>query len=266
MADATYQDLFGTDILLHYDASDASTIFEDTGGTDAAEDGDVVKCLKTTSISTLTSALTESTNGPAYRSNYASSGYAALEFDGSNDILGNASVGLSAERYFVLMCATIISGTSGTFWWRGNGLTHFMRNYISTTNTPAFQTTGGTAFFTAIPTAVTGRMVLATVFGDSQNQLDALGICVGNKSTGTVSASVADHFYIGAGYNAGAYQPANIAFHELLYIAGTCEWGQVLRGAKLMRSKWGITDPNGTPQAASGGGIQIARGMHGGMR
>ena len=265
MADATYQDLFSTDILLHYDASAASTIFEDTGGTDAAEDGDVVKCLKPTSISALSAALTEATNGPAYRANYASSGYAALEFDGTNDILGNTAAGLSAVRFFVLYCVTIISGTSGTLWWRGDGLTHFLRNYISATNTPAFQTAGGTAFFTTL-SAVTGRMVLATVFGDNQNQLDSLGICVGNKSTGTVSASVADRLYIGAGYNAGVYQPANIAFHEMLYIAGTVEWGQVLRGAKLMRSKWGITDPNGTPQAASGGGIPIARGMHGGMR
>lgn len=252
MTNATFADLFSTDLLLHYDASDSASLFTDTGGTSAASNGNEVKCWKPASDATLSVNLTEST-GPTYRSNYASSGYAALEFDGTNDRLGNSFTGITGSRMFVLACVTLI-GSSGTIWWRGANTSHFLRNYVSAANTPAIQSAGGAgAFFSALPSTVTGRMVLASVYGDSQNQLDALGTCFGNKNTGTISGSITSGFYVGAGENSGSqFQPCNMALHEILVVGANCEWGQVIRGAKILRNKWGVADPNALPQTASG--------------
>jgi hypothetical protein len=248
MANATFADLFSTDLLLHYDVSDASKLFTDTGGTSAASNGNEVKCIKPQSDAALAVNLTNSA-GPTYRSNYASSGYAALEFDGVNDALVNASTGLTAGvRFFVLVVMTPIAG-AGTAWSRGTSASHFCRLYINTAPSYLGQSVGGANTFSQSATFASGKICLAMNLGDNQNQIDGLGQCIGTQQTGTVSASLAAKFSLGVADFSGLTQFGNFAFHELLLIGQNCEWGQVLRGAKILRNKWGVTDPNALPQA-----------------
>ena len=252
MADATFADLFGSDLLLHYDASDSSKLFTDTGGTSAASDGNEVKCIKASSDASITTAAT-GTNGPTYRANYSSSGYPALEFDGVNDRLGVSGVGLTIADFMVVCCFTRISGTASTVWYRGNNIANVIRQLY--TGDTGHQIQYGIASSYAGPTittSVTGRNVWASALRTGQTELNVLGLCNGLRST-PYGGTLADAFYIGAGESSGILQPANMAFNEILVIGSTCEWGQVIRAAKIMRNKWGITDPNALPQAASGG-------------
>lgn len=247
MANATFADLFGSDLLLHYDASDSSKLFTDTGGTSAAADGNEVKCIKASADAAITGAAT-GTNGPTYRANYASSGYAALEFDGVNDRLGISGGGLTVADFMVLCCFTRISGSASTVWFRGSTIANIVRQLYTADNGHQYQY-GIASSYTSVTVAgtITGRNVWAMAARTGQSELNALGPCAGNRVT-PYGASLGDAFYIGAGENGGFYQGANIAFHEILVIGSTCEWGQVLRGAKIMRNKWGVTDPNALPQ------------------
>jgi len=252
MANANFADLYGSDLLLHYDASDATKLFSDTGATTLSSDGGATRAIGPQPDATLQVYLSN-TNGPTYRANYASSGYAALEFDGVNDALVNASTGLTAGvRFFVLLVMTPIAG-AGTAWSRGTSASHFSRLYISTAPTYLGQSVGGANNFSQSATFASGKICLAMTVGDNQNQIDGLGQCIGTQQTGTVSASLAAKFSLAVADFSGLTQYGNFAFHELLLIGHNCEWGQVLRGAKILRNKWGITDPNALPQAVAAG-------------
>lgn len=84
---ATIYSILGSSLLAEWAADQPTTIYEDTGGTDQAEDGDGVAAWRTTGNGTLSLLATQSTVGsrPAYRSNYSASGYPAVEFDGADD-------------------------------------------------------------------------------------------------------------------------------------------------------------------------------------
>jgi len=250
MADAVYADLFGSDILLHYDASDATSLFTDTACTTAASDGNEVKGFTPQADADLAINLT-GTNGPAYAANYSSTGYPALVFDGSNDALLNSSTGMATgQRAFVLIAETWIAG-SGTGWNRGNG-GDWQRGFFSTTSCGMQDSVVGLISF-ATPA---GRRVTSHVAGANQSQTDCLGVCGGTRSNQT-PAGLSGAFTLGA-LNTGALsQFGNFALHEVMVIGEDCEWGQVLRAAKIMRDKWGITDPNAMPQAPGGGGASF---------
>lgn len=257
MADATLSDLLGSELLLHYDASDAASLFEDSAGTDAAEDADPVLCWKPQADAAWAVNLTEGTNGPTYRANYSSSGYAALEFDGSNDVLSNSSPGFgTGEGGFFIAVYTPI-GASNTIWSRGNSGSHYFRHLGATTAGSIQSSIGGP---TASGTLANARRCVACAFRGTHSQIDVLGFSGGNQ-TNWVSASLSAWFQVGA-YNTGSpsfSQFGNFALHEIIAVGDAAEWGQVLRATKLLRTKWGITDPNPTPQAASSGSSTYSR-------
>ena len=243
MADATFADLFGTDILLHYDASNAASLFTDTGGTSAASNGNEVKCWKPEVGASLQVNLTNSA-GPVYRSNYASSGYPALEFDGVNDALLNSSTGLTTSQKVFILCVFRSLNSFGRIWGRGNTAVWLSAYYG--TNAEHIQTSSGTgaSIASGLPDS---RRCTAYIVGSGQTQLDSLGYSGGVRDSG-LPASLTGAFTIGALNTGTLSQYGAMAFNELMVVDGTCEWGQVLRGAKLMRTKWGISDPNSTPQ------------------
>lgn len=251
MANATFADLFGSDLLMHYDASDAASLFTDTGGTTPAADGNEVKCIKPQSDATLTGFLT-GTNGPTYRANYSGTGYPAMEFDGVNDRLGVVGAGLTVSDFMVLVCFARISGSASTVWFRGTSITDIVRQLYIADNGHQLQY-GIASSYTSLSVVgtLTGRNVWATAARTGQTELDALGFGIGNRVT-PYGASLGDALYIGAGENAGAYQPANMAFNEILLVGSSCEWGQIIRAGKIMRNKWGVTDPNALPQKSGG--------------
>ena len=245
MPDATLKDLFGAELLMRYDASDASRLFTDTAGTIAATNGAEVKCWKPTADAAFNVNLTNA-NGPQYQANYASSGYAALVFDGVNDVLLNAATGLSSgQRASVLLVHTWI-GPAGTSWCRGNS-TAWLRGYHANTTSDGMQQPSA-IFSNTVPS---GRRVMASVAGSGQSQIDILGFSSGDRTN--FASGISGALTIGALNTGSLSQFGNFALHEILVIGSNCEWGQVLRGAALLRSKWGITDPNAVPQQPATG-------------
>jgi len=83
----TIYTVLGSRIIGEWAADVPSNIFTDTAGTTLATNGDAVAAWGPTSYSLTSGLATQTTAGsrPIYRSNYASSGYPAIEFDGSND-------------------------------------------------------------------------------------------------------------------------------------------------------------------------------------
>lgn len=242
MADATYADLLGSDILLHYDASDASSLFTDTAATTAASDGNEVRAITPQAGAALSGAATGA-NGPTYHLNYSATGYPGLQFDGTNDVLRFNGTGLSVGQALFAICAqTWISGL--TVWSRGGGV-GFLRQFGGS----SIQTSTGVGV-----TGTTGKTVCASIARAGQTAADSLaasGSSTGNGLSATLGTPIAF----------GAFESGPLTFaqygafvlHEVMFVAGTCEWGQVLRAAKIMRSKWGITDPNAMPQKPTGG-------------
>jgi len=247
MPDATLKDLFGAELLMRYDASDASKLFTDTAGTIAATNGSEVKCWKPTADAVLNVNLTNA-NGPQFQTNYASSGYAALVFDGVNDAMLNTTTGLSTgQRAFVLAVFTWI-GAAGTLWCRGNG-SAWLRGFCSTTGDQQQDSVVGLNSSSGLPT---GRRVAAFVAGANQSQVDSLGFSGGSRAN-QVPATTSAAFTVGALNTGSLSQFGNFAVNEIVVVGAACEWGQVLRGATLLRSKWGITDPNAVPQQPATG-------------
>lgn len=258
MADATYTDLFGSEIFLHYDASDATSLFTDTGGTSSASDGNEIKCIKPQADAALLVNLTNA-NGPTYNSNYNATGYPGLKFDGVNDALFAATTGLTAGRFFVLLAFDRPSSLGTRVqWFRGNSASHYVQSFASA-NALSFDQNGGSGGYSVVTPggSISGPQVLAYAIGSNNQQVDGLNIAA--AKSGNVSASITEEFILGAQRIAGTLALFDtFSFREMLLIGDNCEWGQVIRGAKILRNKWGVTDPNALPQAASAGNPMAA--------
>jgi len=221
-----------------------------------------VRCWKQQAGASLAGNITEATNGPTYRANYASSGYPAIEFDGTDDRLVLNTPGLVPFTRLFFLYAAERSTANLTMRALSIGVnaTHYIASGTSNSISNRLQSAGGTAFFLDFVFADL-RSVAACVIGNGQNQIDQLANGNGNKLTGVISASLGDRFNVGMRPDAAQFWQG--AIFEIMVIAGTCEWGQVIRAGKIMRDKWGIDDPNAYPQKITGGGTAGFTGIRG---
>lgn len=107
-------------LIYKLDASALASIWADDGKTVQASDGSVVAAW--TSSGSLTTDAVQATNGnrPLYRSNYASSGYAGVEFDGvsSDELTVAHDASLNASVYdiwFVITPLRLTGAFQGVF-------------------------------------------------------------------------------------------------------------------------------------------------------
>lgn len=266
---ATLTQLLGAgNILSHLDASDTASIFEDSGGADAAEDGDIVLRVNQQPDAALTTPFTSATNGPTYRANYSSTGYPALQFDGTNDFLAMSDAGLVAQRHIVLAVITWISG-AGTLWYRGNSFSHLTRLYYNSQSSVIPQTVGGSGgyfggTFTPGAGALAAKHASVVSMSIGQVAVDAMNLAGAANNTGPISASLATQFVLGAADAAGTKsQFLTFALHEIVYCGASTNWGDAIRAAARLRYKWGITDPSADPVVAAGGVIAPPIGQGG---
>jgi hypothetical protein len=242
MADATIVDLLGSDILLHHDSSDTSTLWADTAETTPATDGGTVLSWSRQSSASLDLSYFVAANGPTYRADYNSTGYPGLQFNGTTNLLRTPGTGLSAgQKLYSLCVSTFISGT--TVWNRGGG-TGYLRQYGGNLLQSGVSSGSG-------PTS-TSRICCASVAGPNQTEFHSL---TGNAGQDWLLSTLGTPIVLGAfeGSLNSFSQYGAVVIHEILFIASTSEWGQVLRAAKVLRDKWGQTDPSSVPQATGGG-------------
>jgi len=227
-------------LLWTLDSSLPATLFADTSKTVAITDGTGVAAAVPAGGSITTDAL-QSTSGsrPTYRANYSSSGYAALEFDGSADHLSiahSSDWNVSILDVFAVVTLTSSSGSRGviskwsnTSWNDAWGIAvdggSFRIGAPSYTNAAA-KYTGST------------RMLLHVHFENAGNG-GQFGLYYGGGTTGSGPANNSAPVFIGRADPSGAFYMAG-AINEICFFGGG-ETDQVIVDTKqMLRSKWGL--------------------------
>jgi hypothetical protein len=255
MADATYQDLLGDKILLHYDASDAGSMFTDTSASTPVTDGDPVRAWSQQATASLSGNLIEATNPPTYREDYSDTGYPGIEFDGVADILDKASDGNVSDGVFVLI-AVDRPATAGTRRWFGVGESSadaFLGGSASAVGNSIQVRLSNSNVILVTYSKARGREVIAYSFLSGHLQATEIGAgSSGTAGVNTYSGTYTNRLHLGSQF--GTTQFVDGAIHEILIASHLAEWGQVVRCAKIMREKWGIDDPSPMPQKIESGG------------
>jgi len=178
----TIYTVLGSRIIGEWAADVPSNIFTDTAGTTLATNGDAVAAWGPTSYSLTSGLATQTTAGsrPIYRSNYASSGYPAIEFDGSNDGLLIPHVSAWNSTGVTAFCVCSADTISNWRWawlrspnqsWTGQGLG------VQATNLSMFMgsawSSAGAAF------SINTKAIIWGQFGSSRNIYGAVVSVVG---------------------------------------------------------------------------------------
>ncbi len=250
----TIYSTLGSSLLLEWAADEPTTIYEDTGGTDAAEDGDGVASWRSTANGSLSLLATQSTSGsrPIYRSNYASSGYPAIEFDGTDDgllIPHNAGMSITNQTIFIVAKADTVSAYRMLLSKVGNGgwTTGLAATTINGTNLSTY--VNGTAYGTLKPGS--NRFIFVFRYdgslirlwrNDAEIQsLDLVGSVTANTSNGG----------IGNGGQSGGNYPWDGPIQHIVWCNGSYSRAAIDYVVNALGDRWGISIEN-PPSGTSG--------------
>lgn len=243
-------------LVYQLDALAASSLWADNAKTMAASNGGVVAVWSPNAASAVTTDAiqTSNTKRPLYRSNYASSGYPAVEFDGSNDELQCAhSASFSASVYDVFLVITPVAVGSGdklifgkftnTSWNDGISINHaadLIRAGAPNYNeiTVANSLSNGVKTLLSVKLKVSDRTIFSV-------RSDNLVIPIRSTTAAAVSTSSTAPLCIGGSTPAGGYY-SNMAWHELRIYTGELSLSDRLSVFSTLASKWGLTTASGT--------------------
>jgi hypothetical protein len=227
-------------LLWTLDSSLPSTLFADAAKTVPITDGTGVAAAVSAGGSIATDAL-QSTSGsrPTYRANYSSSGYSALEFDGTADhfaIAHSAAWNVSILDVFAVLTLTSSSGSRGviskwsnTSWSDGWGIAvdggNFRFGAPNYTNAAA-RYTGGT------------RMLLHVHFENAGNG-GQFGLYYGGGVTGAGPQNNSASVFIGRADPSGAFYMAG-AINEICFFGGGETDQAIVDTKQMLRAKWGL--------------------------
>lgn len=250
--------------MLEWAADEPSTIYEDTGGTDTAEDGDPVASWRSTANGSLSLLSSQSTlaNRPVYRSNYASSGYPAIEFDGSNDGLlmpHDAALSITNQTIFIVAKADtlsawrmLLSKVGNSSWTTGIHLA----SYSAT----EFRFAANNVMFGTVFPGTSSRFILAIRYNGTSGEIWLNDTAIGSSTTSlSITANTADGG-IGNGGSAGGGYPWDGPIQHILWCDGACSRTAMEYVVNALGDRWGIsiTDP-----PTIGGGVTGFTGLSG---
>lgn len=235
----------GSSLMLEWAADEPTTIYEDTGGTDQAEDADSVASWRSTANGSLSLLATQSTSGsrPIYRANYASSGYPAIEFDGTDDgllIPHNAALSITNQTIFIVAKADtilnwrmLVSKLSSGSWAQGLHIA----TYGSTLLTLGLDA----AQNASINPGTTSRFVAAYRYDGANGRgwLNDSQITSAARS-GVVTGHTANGG-IGNGGAAGGNYPWDGGIQHILWCSGSCPRSAVDYVVNALGDRWGIS-------------------------
>ncbi len=255
-------------------------VYEDTGGTDAVEDADAVASWGVYAGTLSASLATQATAGrrPVYTAN--DGGYPSLTFSNTNKsslLLAHSSDWLvSAVSWLAVIkptkTTTIPSGVgNGAVFGKGVTWTNFgchVSQLIISVSTPAN--------FAWWHTGYTTRSVCASLPDVSASWHVLWGIADGTSIKAGINRQSAvrtlhsqaiamgtSSVAIGADADNTLYSMAG-AMREIAFWDTALSENDMATEVDAAMSRWGISNSVSPP--SSGGGIPIARGMHGGMR
>lgn len=242
-------------LVYQLDALAASSLWADDAKTTAASDGGVVAVWSPNAASTVTTDAiqTSNTKRPLYRTNYSSSGYPAIEFDGSNDELQCAhSTSFSGSVYDLFAVITPIAVGTGdklifakltnVSWNDGLSMSHNGTTLMSGAAVyNQLSATGGLA--NGLRTLIYAKLKVSdrAIFSIRDN----LVIPVRSTSATAVSATSTSAFCIGGSTPAGGFF-TNTAYHELRIYTDELSLSDRLSVFSTLASKWGLTTAPGT--------------------
>lgn len=245
----------------YWDFSDATMLFTDTGRTTpVASDGDIVKGV--TDQGSLAYHLSEATNGPAYRP--TTFGFKCLEWDGSNDKLGNAT---SRARFpnnastivtFAVVRAQTFGAESGGYD-PGDAIMHrglYLVGSSTTTVNPNFQshnsTTGGAIIARKLCAADTWTIITAIQTGDGDADPNWTGTAnagVNDTRTASLASATANGNFTNGSTATGIGSTAagSVFFDgyiaEIAHYESALTEGQRMQVERYLANKYGITLP-----------------------
>jgi hypothetical protein len=242
----------GAKLICEWDSRQASTLFEDTAGTDAAENADGVACWKTTANSATASNLIQSTVGsrPTYTADVGD-GKPGIDFDGSADhlIAAHASA-LNVTNAVVAAVITpdVVNAFAGII----------TKDFDAFSNGYSLTVRGdGTAGYwwgpdlynrCAMADSTTGtRCLLVGVFNGtssifSKDSLKVIAVAAGANGTD------AGDLYVGRAFNGAFYFNGRI--HHLL-VCSDLSVNQVCDMQAYLMDDWGIAGGPSLPSAGT---------------
>jgi hypothetical protein len=246
-------------LLYQLDASVIGTMFSDTGKTTQITDGGNVAAWAAPNGSVTTDAL-QSTSGnrPTYRANYSSSGYPAVEFDGTSDSLSTAhSAAWNNTIIDVFIVLTSTNAAASTYrgvftkwtgsWNDGWGLIYNFGNFSF----------GAPLYTNVIVKSTINSRILVHCHLENGCNGGEIGPVYGGTLSGSGPANNTQSVQIGRADTSANYWFEG-AINEIRVFGGGETDSTLVTQKNILRSKWGL--------ASIAGGIPIARGMHGGMR
>jgi hypothetical protein len=241
----------GAKLVCEWDSRDASTIFEDTSGTDPAENADGVACWKTTANSATAANLIQATalSRPIYTADVGD-GLPGLDFDGSADhlIAAHASaLNVTSAVVVAVITPDVINAFGGII----------TKDFDAFSNGYSLTVRGdGTAGYwwgpdaynrCAMSDSTTGtRCLLVGIWNGTssiflRNSSKVIAVQAGANGTDT------GDLYVGRAFNGGFYFNGRI--HHLM-ICSDLSVNQVCDMQAYLMDFWGIA---GGPDLPSGG-------------
>lgn len=235
-------------LITEWSADTASKLYSDTGKTTLVADGGTVAAMVASAGSYVSSDMVQSISGnrPTYRANYSSSGYPALEFDGTNDGMTAAhNAAWNSTDLTVLLVATWIGGTTADRYITGKSSSSSWSDapVIVMSNVDSGKVTGGGTQYNDIKgltfTNGTKYLLGLRLLTNRSQQLFRNNVIWGSNVRTGSPATNSTAWQINGGGAAGNFF-CNIAFHMLQLWDGAMEldqWHSVLRTADV---RWGV--------------------------
>lgn len=226
-------------LLYQVDSSVIETMFSDMSKTAQITNGGGVAAWAGPNGSITTDALQSTAgNRPTYRSNYSSSGYPAIEFDGANDCLSvahSSGWNVSILDVFLVLTPSSSAGDRGI-------LTKFSNNAWSDAWGIVFSASrfyaGAPAYTSITATPTSGSRMLIHVHFENAKNCGQFGVHYGGSATGSGPANNS------AAVNIGRADPSGYFFvggmNEIRVYAGGETEQSIVDVKQAMRSKWGL--------------------------
>lgn len=236
--------------LIHaVDASDAASMFSDTGKTTPIVNAATVAAMVPVSGSLVAIDCLQSTANkrPLYHSNYSSSGYPGLQFDGSNDeltVVHDAGFVSTSYDFFAVVTMVSITGQkliaaklTNSSW--NDGLSLVCNAGTLEGGAPSYSRFNQAGVWVAgTRTVIWGRSATSNTLvyigkpGDVQ-------IFDRPRSGSAASCASTVSYSIGSGSGGGSYF-ASFVLHELQIRIATESVGAAITRARALENKWGV--------------------------
>lgn len=236
--------------LIHaVDVSDAASMFSDTSKTTPIVNAATVAAMVPASGSTVAiDALQATANKrPTYYSNYSSSGYPGLVFDGSNDelaVVHDAGFVATSYDFFAVLTMVSITGQklimaklTNSSW--NDGLCLACNAGTLQGGAPSYSRFGISSVFTVgVRTLVWGRSALnnTLIYTATSGNVQVADL---PRSGAVASCASTVSYSIGSGSGGGSFF-SNFVLHELQIRTASESVGEAMTRARGLENKWGI--------------------------